>query len=99
MNDDDRFLNDLRSDARALRYEPEAMTLTRVSARIASRISEREETLGVVAAWFRPLVGMLSAVLIVGASTLALVAYNNTDPLSSVAEAKFMQEDYYGGAQ
>lgn len=99
MNDDDRFLNDLRDGARALRYQPDAVTLTRVSARISSRISEREETLGIVAAWFRPLVGMLSAILIVGASTLALMTYENTDPLSSVAEAKFMQEDFYGGAQ
>jgi hypothetical protein len=68
MTDNDNFLDDLRSDARQLRYEPDAMMSTRIAARVRERIAAESQTgiAQVLARWFRPVVASLA--------TLALVA-------------------------
>jgi hypothetical protein len=68
MTDNDNFLDDLRSDARQLRYEPDAMMSTRIAARVRERIAVESQTgiAQVLARWFRPVVASLA--------TLALVA-------------------------
>ncbi|HUP59956.1 MAG TPA: hypothetical protein VNA69_06015 [Thermoanaerobaculia bacterium] len=67
---DDRFIERLRNDAAALRYEPAPATLTRIRARIQERIS-RPTVAQLLAAWFRPLAATLAAVAVAAAIAVA----------------------------
>ena len=68
MIDDDDFLERLRTNARALRFEPDEMTSNRIVARVRERITAESQNgiAYVLARWFRPVVASLA--------TLALVA-------------------------
>jgi hypothetical protein len=62
---DDRFLERLRSDAAPLRYEPDSIAMTRLRARIMSRLIEPTPA-QFIARWFRPLAASLSAIALAG---------------------------------
>jgi hypothetical protein len=68
MTDDDNFLEQLRTDARQLRFEPDDMMTTRIAARVRERIAAESQAgiAQILARWFRPVVASLA--------TLALVA-------------------------
>jgi hypothetical protein len=68
MIDDDKFLEQLRTDARPLRFEPDDMMTTRIASRVRERIAGEGQTgiAQVLARWFGPVVTSLA--------TLALVA-------------------------
>jgi hypothetical protein len=71
--DDDKFFERLRVDARPLRYQPDEQTLARIRARIHERIAPRPSVIELLAAWFRPLAATAIAVAIaagVGVVTL-----------------------------
>jgi hypothetical protein len=68
MIDDDPFLEQLRTNARQLRFEPDDMMTTRIAARVRERIAAEAQAgiAQVLARWFGPVVTSLA--------TLALVA-------------------------
>jgi hypothetical protein len=68
MTNDDNFLDRLRAEAQILRFEPDDMMTTRISARVRDRIAIEAQAgiAQVLARWFRPVVASLA--------TLALVA-------------------------
>ena len=70
------FLEKLKSDAAALRYEPDAATLARIRARIEERIT-RPTVAELLAGWFRPLVATLTAVAV--AAAIAIVSLDTPD--------------------
>ena len=76
----DKFLETLRHDAQALRYDPkdEAMW-TRLAARIRARI-ERPTVVQIIAAWMRPLAVSLVAATI--AAVIGIAALDTDEPSS-----------------
>ena len=54
MNDD-RFLERLRDDAPRLRYQPDDVLLTRLTARVRERVASQPTVESFLARWFRPL--------------------------------------------
>jgi hypothetical protein len=74
---DDNFLEQLRDEARQLRFEPDDFMTTRIAARVRARVSE-EAASGVsqmLARWFRPVVAslaVLSLAAVVGVGWLEL---------------------------
>lgn len=73
---DDRFFERLRGDAAPLRYEPDAMTVNRIAARIRERVQEpavAPTVAELLARWFRPLAAAVTALAIAaGIGLLAL---------------------------
>lgn len=71
---DDRFLERLRDDARALRYEPDDAVLTRLPAKIRSRLhSSSQSASQLLASWFRPIAASLTAIALAATIGLAWV--------------------------
>ena len=70
MNDDN-FLERLRGDARALRYEPGDAAFVRLQARVRERLTAAPTVTQFLAAWFRPLAASLAALSIVAALSTA----------------------------
>lgn len=70
MNDDN-FLERLRGDARALRYEPDDVAWVRLQARVRDRITAAPTAAQCLASWFRPLAASLAALSIVAALSTA----------------------------
>jgi len=69
---DDRFLEHLRGDARLLRFEPDEHMITRIAARIRTRIRSPQPTAAqFLARWARPLTATLSAIAL--ASSIGVV--------------------------
>jgi hypothetical protein len=81
MTDDDKFFERLRTDARALRHQPDERTLARIRGRIHEHIHEqlapRLTVVELLAAWFRPLAAAAVAIAIVAAITVATVDRND----------------------
>jgi hypothetical protein len=72
MTDDERFFERLRGDAASLRYRADAATLAHIRERIHERIT-RPSVAELLAAWFRPLVAGLAAVVIAGVIALTAI--------------------------
>jgi hypothetical protein len=83
MNEE-RFWERLRQDARELRFQPDAVMITRMEARIRARVIPLAHPTvpQLLARWFRPLAASLSAIAL--AATLGL-AWVNTSPADSQA--------------
>ena len=69
IDDDDNFLERLRTDARQLRFEPDDVMSTRIAARVRERIAVESQAgiAQVLARWFRPVVTSLAALALVAA--------------------------------
>ena len=80
---DDGFLDQLRNDARALRYEADAMAMNWIAAKVRARIAE-PTPLQFIARWFRPLAASLSALALAG--ILAITLYGS-DTVSMTGNA------------
>lgn len=65
---DDNFLEQVRDEARQLRFEPDEMMTTRIAAHVRERVAADEQAgvAQILARWFRPVVASLA--------TLALAA-------------------------
>jgi hypothetical protein len=61
---DDPFFERLRGDAAPLRYEPDAVSMARMSARIRGRVSE-PTVAELLARWFRPVAAAVTALAII----------------------------------
>lgn len=67
---EDRFIERLRDEAQQLRYEPDDVAVTRMSARIRARIAAPTVS-EMLANWLRPLTVSLSAIAFVSALGIA----------------------------
>jgi hypothetical protein len=57
---DDEFFERLRDDAQRLRYEPDDVMLTRLSARVRERVAAQPTVAHFLARWFRPVAAALA---------------------------------------
>ena len=73
MTDDDKFFERLRTDARALRHEPDERTLARIRARIHDQLAPHLTVVELLAAWFRPLAMAAVTIAIVAGIGIATV--------------------------
>jgi hypothetical protein len=78
---DDRFLERLRSDAAALRYEPDDVTLSRIRARVRAAI-QRPTVMDILANWMRPLAASLAAIAAV--AVIAMTSLGTSDDISTL---------------
>lgn len=83
---EDKFFERLRSDASVLRYEPDAVAIARVSARIRARVAAQptiaQPTIAqLLTAWFRPLAATLTAVALAAAIGITLVPEEEVETL------------------
>jgi ubiquinone biosynthesis protein COQ9 len=74
---DDPFFARLRGDAQPLRHQPDEATLSRIRARIQSRIAPRPSVAQLLAAWFRPLAA--AAVALALASAIGIATAGSDD--------------------
>jgi ubiquinone biosynthesis protein COQ9 len=93
MNEDD-FLESLRGEGRALRYEADDVAIGRIEARVRDRVAERETIAGMIAAWLRPLAGAMIAATALSVATLVWLAREPADALLALADLS-VAEDYY----
>ncbi|HEX7154736.1 MAG TPA: hypothetical protein VF618_24835 [Thermoanaerobaculia bacterium] len=62
---EERFFEQLRRDAWALRYEPDEQRLRRIEAAVRMRLAEEPPTVAqLLALWFRPLAASLTALAV-----------------------------------
>ena len=98
MNERDDFLEQLRGDARALRYEPsDPAAFTRIAARVRGRIAARPTVASVLLGWFRPVTAALLLVVAASAAATATVASRETSAtsISTTADLQLLAEDFY----
>jgi hypothetical protein len=82
---DDRFFERLRDDAQRLRFEPDDVMLTRLSARVRERVAAQPTVESFLARWFRPLAVSLTAIALV--ATLGVQWYERTQQQPTTIEA------------
>lgn len=76
----------IRADAAPLRYEPDAVMLSRIAARVRERIAQ-PTVAQLLAAWLRPLAASLVAVALA-----AVIAFSQSNPGSD--DSQFASSDY-----
>jgi hypothetical protein len=78
---DDPFLERLRDEARALRYDAGDAAYTRLTARIRERVTTPATVSQLLALWFRPVVASVAAIALT--ASLGLTWYQQThEPVS-----------------
>lgn len=79
---DERFFEHLRSDASALRYEPDSVTLSRLAANVRTRIAQ-PTVAQLLASWLRPLAASLAAIALAAAIGLTTLQTDDLADLSA----------------
>lgn len=62
---DDKFFENLRDDAQRLRYQPDDVMLSRLSARVRERVTAAPTVAQFLARWFRPVAASLAVLAVV----------------------------------
>jgi len=96
---EDRFFDRLRTDADALRYEPDAVAMTRMAARIRARLAPAPTVAQWLATWFRPLAATISAIALAAAIGIAVVPSDDADTFASNPVEISMAGDSYSVSQ
>ena len=91
---DEEFFDRLRSDAAALRYEPDPFALARVRAMVRERIL-RPTVTQLLAAWFRPLAATLTAIALAAAIGIASIDTSDNTSLGDSSVEIVMAGDSY----
>ena len=76
---EDQFFERLKSDARSLRYEPDAVMAMRIRARVRGRLAASPTVSLFLARWLRPIAASLSAVALAGCISMVLVERASSD--------------------
>lgn len=87
---DDRFLQQLRRDARPLQFQPDDAMTARIAARVRERVRS-ETSPGVyqfLAAWLRPMAASFAALALTGGISLAVMARNETPSLDASGQVE-----------
>ena len=92
---DDRFFERLRTDAEALRYEADAVAMTRMAARIRARLAPTPTVAQWLASWFRPLAATISAVALASAIAIAFVPSDDAETFGANPVEISMAGDNY----
>ncbi len=79
---DERFLERLRDDAAALRYEPDDVALTRLAARVRERVREEPTVAQLLARWFRPVALSLATLSLVATLGVQWYERNQQQPVT-----------------
>ena len=82
---DERFFERLREDAQNLRYQPDEVMLSRLTARVRARVGAQPTVESFLARWFRPLAMSLTALAL--AASLGVEWYVNNQQQSTTLEA------------
>jgi hypothetical protein len=97
---DDNFFERLRGDAAPLRYEPDAVAFSRMSARIRDRVAT-PTVAELLARWFRPLAAAVTALALmvgIGAGIGAAVLDTPDESFASPSiELSVAGEQYHVG--
>lgn len=91
---EERFLESLRGEARALRYEPDDLAIGRMEARVRDRVAAEETVVGILAAWIRPLAGAMLAATALSIAMFVWISREPADALLAGADIS-IAEDYY----
>jgi len=85
MTDDD-FLDRLRGQAQALRFEPDDMMTTRIAAGVRERIATESQAgiALVLARWFRPVVASLATLALVAALGVQWLEQSREAPVTTL---------------
>jgi len=82
---DDEFFERLRDDAQRLRYQPDDVMLSRLSARLRERVTAPPTAAHFLARWFRPIAASLAVLAVV--ATLGVQYYENIQQQPATLEA------------
>jgi hypothetical protein len=82
---DDKFLERLRDDAQRLRYEPDDVMLSRLSARVRERRGAAPTVAQFLARWFRPVAASLAVLAF--AATLGVQYFESNQQQPATLEA------------
>jgi len=82
---EDRFLDQLRREARELQFELDPIASSRVQARIRGRLTE-PTIAHFLAAWFRPVAASLTALALVAGIAIAVLEQNQNISFGSGIE-------------
>lgn len=82
---DDKFFERLRDDAQRLRYEPDDVMLSRLSARVRERVALQPTVAQLLARWFRPLAASLAVLAV--AATLGVQYFESKQQPTSLEAA------------
>jgi hypothetical protein len=93
---DDPFFQRLRHDARALRQQPDEITLARIRARIHAHLAE-PTVADLLAAWFRPLLATAAALALVAAIGTTVIRNNETISIADGIEVSMEGESWRVG--
>jgi len=88
---DDPFFDRLRNDAVRLRYDGDAMMVTRVTARVRERITAPPTVSLFLARWLRPVAVSLSAVALAGCISVALLERSAAEASMETLSANSME--------
>ena len=88
---DDPFFDRLRNDARRLRFDGDAMMVTRVSIRVRERITAPPTVSLFLARWLRPVAVSLSAVALAGCISVALIERSSAEASMESLSANSME--------
>jgi len=81
----DNFLEQLRGDARHLRYEPGDFAFVRLQARVRERIAARPTVSHFLVSWFRPLAASLAVLSLAAALSTAYFVQGDQPTVDSMA--------------
>ena len=77
---DDRFIEKVRRDARALRFEPDDVMTARLGARVRARVAAPPPTATTfLAGWLRPLAATFSAIVLAATVSVFFLERATTD--------------------
>jgi len=94
MEDHDPFMEKLRGEASALRWEPDEATVRRVAARI--RVRTEPGVFEALSRWFVPVAAaFLVAIAASIVASLVLLGSTSTDLVAALEAPQTVQEDYY----
>ena len=82
---DDKFFERLRDDAQRLRYEPDGVMLSRLTARVRERVTAAPTAAQFLARWFRPVAASLAVLAF--AATLGVQYYESSHQQPPTLEA------------
>ena len=82
MSNEERFMARVREEASALRYQPDAMALTRMSARIRMRIAQPVSVSLLLSRWFRPVAASFAALAVTASLSLIWIERTPEQPVT-----------------
>lgn len=94
MTNDDEFFEQIRGEAKRLRFEGRPGAHERIRTGVRSRIDKRESAASLLLGWFRPVIAAVAATLAMAAA-LAWMQQPAAGDLMASSDVAPLSEDYY----